>query len=269
MSENTKVRKLKVGESRAEKSAVRKINAERTKADVARENGRKSKGPTSEEGKKRSSRNGIKHGLTANQNTLLSMESAEEYDEVYQAYVADLRPHTKAELRIVQRIANLDWRLERVVMMETCLQNIELAMKCDKILARFGSIDAIGLVVEAWKESCTNSSPLELLRRYQSSLTHQLGAAQKMFDKYETRRELRKLRGLDLDEHLYKVPEFDTLRDPKPTEVGDDIEEGDLYIEEPPAPKPAPLSIRSVDDLKKQGEPTNTGENKVPKRPAA
>jgi hypothetical protein len=57
---------------------------EKTKAEIARENGRKSKGPISEEGKQRSSRNGIRHGLSANQNTLLSMESAEEYDEVYQ-----------------------------------------------------------------------------------------------------------------------------------------------------------------------------------------
>ena len=252
----------------SEKIGVEKTPAEK-KAETARENGRKSKGPTSEAGKQRSSRNGIKHGLTANQNTLLSMESAEEYDEVLQSYIHDLRPHTKAELRIVQRIANIDWRLERVIMMETCLQNIELAMKCDKILARFGSIDAIGLVVEAWKESCKDSSPLELLRRYQSMLTHQLGSAQKMFDKYETRRELRKLRGLDLDEHLYKVPEFDTLRDAKPTEVGDDIQEGDLFIEEPPAPKPAPWPLFPSSDSGKQGEPTKTGENKVPIRPAA
>ena len=245
-----------------------KTNAEK-KAETARENGRKSKGPTSEEGKKRSSRNGIKHGLTANQNTLLSMESAEEYDEVLQSYIHDLRPHTKAELRIVQRIANIDWRLERVVMMETCLHNISAAAHCQKILARFGSIDAIGIVVEAWKESCKDSSPLELIRRYQSTLTHQLGSAQKMFDKYEARRESRKCRGLDLDEHLYKVPEFDTLRDAKPTDVGEGLEEGDLFIQEPPAPKPAPWPIRSVDDLVKQGEPTSAGENQVPKRPAA
>jgi len=132
----------------------------------------------------------------------------------------------------VQRIANIDWRMERVVMMETCLQNMELAMKCEKILARFGSVDAIGLVVEAWKESCKDASPIELLRRYQSALNHQMDSAQKMFDKYEARRESRKRRGLDLDEHLYQIPVFDTLRDVKPTEVGEDIQEGDLFIEE-------------------------------------
>jgi hypothetical protein len=232
--------------------------SERTKADIARENGRKSKGPTSPEGKRRSSRNGIKHGLSANQNTLLSMESAEEYDEVYRAYIQDLRPATKAELRIVQRIANIDWRMERVVMMETCLQNIELAMKCEKILARFGSVDAIGLVVEAWKESCKDSSPIELLRRYQATLNHEMDSAQKMFDKYEARREARKRAGLDLDAEPYDVPSFKTLRDPAPTDVGEDTQEGDLFLEEIPALKP-PVSV-------KQSEPTPA---KIPKRPAA
>jgi hypothetical protein len=106
----------------------------------------------------------------------------------------------------VQRIANIDWCMERVVMMETCLQNMELAMKCEKILARFSSVDAIGLVVEAWKESCKDSSLIELLRRYQSALNHQMDSAQKMFDKYEARREARKRAGLDLDAHLYQVP---------------------------------------------------------------
>ena len=146
-------------------------------------------------------------------------------------------------------------------MMETCLQNIELAMKCDKILARFGSVDAIGLVVEAWKESCKDSSPIELLRRYQAMLNHQMDSAQKMFDKYEARREARKRAGLDLDAELYKVPEFDTLRDVKPTEVGEDIEEGDLFVE----PKP----IRNSDS-REQNEPTpGSPVMKIPKRPAA
>src|SRR5205085_9456941 len=100
------------------------IISKRTNAEVGRENRSKSKGPISIEGKKHSSANGLRHGLTANQNTLLSMESAEEYNEVLQAFIEALRPGSKAELRVVQRIANIDWRLERLVMMETCIQNI-------------------------------------------------------------------------------------------------------------------------------------------------
>ena len=241
--------------------------SDRTKADISRENGSKSKGPKTAEGKLRSSRNGIRHGLSANQNTLLSMESAEEYDEVYQSYIDALRPATKAELRIVQRIANIDWRMERVVMMETCLQNMELAMKCEEILARFGSVDAIGLVVEAWKESCKDSSPIELLRRYQATLNHQMDSALKAFEKFEARREARKEAGLDKEP--YQTPAFDTLRNPEPTEVGDDIEEGDLYLEpQPPHPVRPALTFPAL-----QSEPSPAAEastkTNIPKRPAA
>jgi len=63
---------------------------------VARDNGRHSKGPITVEGKKKSSANGLRHGLPANQNTLLTAESAEEYNEVYESYIEALRPGPKA-----------------------------------------------------------------------------------------------------------------------------------------------------------------------------
>jgi len=239
------------------------------KAEIARENGRKSKGPKTKEGKDRSSRNGIRHGLSANQNTLLTCESAEEYNEVLQAFIDDLRPATKAELRITQRIANIDWRMERLVMMETCLTNIDAATHCDEIISRFGSIDAIGVIIETWKETCKGTAnAVELLRRYQGSLNHQMDSAHKMFDRFQQRRLDRKHQGLDLDDENYQVPEFDTLRDPQPTEVGEDIHEGDLYIEEPPKSTQA-----WPPTLVKQGEPTPIRQNEVEispgKRPAA
>jgi len=245
--------------------------SERTKAEIARENGRNSKGPISIEGKQRSSANGLRHGLTANQNTLLSMENAEEYDEVLQSFIEALRPGSKAELRIVQRIANIDWRLERLVMMETCLQNIDAAMNCEKILARFGSIDAIGIVVEAWKDSCKDSSPLELLRRYQATLSHQMDSTNKMFEKLEARRIARKHAGLDLDDENYQVPEFEKLRDPKPTEVGEDLREGDIFLPDVPKDVPQaapPIPIRSASPVK-QSEPTTAKQIKPVNRPAA
>jgi len=104
------------------------------------------------------------------------------------AYAAD-RPATKAELRITQCSANIDWRVERLVMMETCLTNIDAATHCDDIISRFGSIDAIGVITETWKETCKGpANAVELLRRYQGSLNHQMDSAHKMFDRYQERR---------------------------------------------------------------------------------
>jgi hypothetical protein len=44
---------------------------------------------------------------------------APEYQEVLEAFIDDLRPETKAELRLVQKITNLDRRLERLAQLVT------------------------------------------------------------------------------------------------------------------------------------------------------
>ena len=136
------------------------------KAEQARINGAKSKGPTSPEGKSKSSRNAIRHGLTANEHTLLESEFPEEYAEVRAAFIDDLRPATKAELRLVEKIANLDWRLERFVMMETALLNITADTNLKEITDHFTRIDGIGIIVEAWKKDHSTTLCLDLLRRY-------------------------------------------------------------------------------------------------------
>jgi hypothetical protein len=183
------------------------------KAEQARINGAKSKGPITPEGKDKSSRNAIRHGLTANKHTLLTTEFPDEYEEVYQAFIADLMPKTKAEMRLVQKIANLDWRLERLVMMETCVLNLEVGVHCQEIASRFESIDGIGFIVEAWKKSCSNSQCLDLLRRYLATLQSQFNSTLNNFYKFEKHRLARTHGGRNLDEDFgppYEAPDFDT-----------------------------------------------------------
>jgi hypothetical protein len=183
------------------------------KAETARINGAKSKGPITPEGKDKSSANAIRHGLTANKHVLLFTEFADEYEEVYQAFVADLRPQTKAELRLVQKIANLDWRLERLVMIETCALNLEAGVRCHEIASRFSNIDGIGFIFEAWKGSCNTSHCLDLLRRYMSTLQSQFNSTLNNFLKFEKRRLARVVAGRDLDQESappYDPPVFKT-----------------------------------------------------------
>jgi len=184
------------------------------KAEQARINGRKSHGPITHEGKWNSSRSAIRHGLTANVHTLLTCECPNEYEEVYNAFVDSLRPGDKAEMRLVEKIANLDWRLERFVMMETCILNMGADLQVHEIQARFERISGIGFVVEAWKETQSASHCLDLLRRYLGTLQHQFNATLKNFRDLGKHRLARTQGGLNLDKEWsppYKAPSLKTL----------------------------------------------------------
>ncbi|HEY3739412.1 MAG TPA: hypothetical protein VGL53_06195 [Bryobacteraceae bacterium] len=155
---------------------------------ASRANGCKSCGPTTAAGKLRASKNAILHGLTCTEHTLLVTEDPAQYKEVCEAFIEDLRPGSKSELRLVEKIANLDWRLERMVMMETCVLNMEVGCSAEKIANSFSDIDGIGFIVEAWKESLSATHCLDLLRRYMGTLQHQFNTTLTNFYKLETGR---------------------------------------------------------------------------------
>jgi len=71
-------------------------------------------------GKAQSSRNAIKHGLTA-RNALLADEDPEEYSRLQEAFVAELAPEGALELELVDGITSTAWRLRRVPIFEAAL----------------------------------------------------------------------------------------------------------------------------------------------------
>jgi len=82
-----------------------------------RENAQKSSGPRSAEGKEASSRNSLKHGLCANKHLLLD-EDPEQFRRLLEELLDRLRPVGPYEERLVLRIANARWRLDRAFNME-------------------------------------------------------------------------------------------------------------------------------------------------------
>ena len=190
------------------------------RAEQARVNGAKSKGPITSAGKKESSKSAIRHGLTANEHTLLAMEDPAQYAEVYNAFIATYRPGDKTELRLVETLANLNWRMERFAMMENALLNMSCALAFKDIVARFERIDGIGVIVEAWKETASVPHCLNLLYRYMGSLQHQYNSTVKNFRDLEKHRLARKDQGLDLDEQInpYNPPVLATFDPPEAAE---------------------------------------------------
>ena len=89
-----------------------------------RRNARHSTGPTSEQGKLRSRRNAVRHGLTA-ETVIGALEDAEDYGAFEAAVIADYDAQSAVERELVLRLASLLWRIRRATTMETGLFEIQ------------------------------------------------------------------------------------------------------------------------------------------------
>jgi hypothetical protein len=94
-------------------SSFRQIEANRC-------NARLSTGPVTEEGKRRSRQNAVRHGLTA-ETVIGALEDAEDYAAFEMAVTADYDAQTAVERELVLRLASLLWRLRRATAIEAGL----------------------------------------------------------------------------------------------------------------------------------------------------
>jgi hypothetical protein len=85
-----------------------------------RRNARLSTGPVTEEGKRTSRQNAVRHGLTA-ETVITALEDAEDYAAFEMAVTADYDAQTAVERELVLRLASLLWRLRRATAIETGL----------------------------------------------------------------------------------------------------------------------------------------------------
>ncbi|HEX4411006.1 MAG TPA: hypothetical protein VH206_19725 [Xanthobacteraceae bacterium] len=92
-----------------------------------RRNARKSTGPKTEPGKRRSRCNAIRHGLAA-ETVIGSLEDAEDYQAFESAIIADYAPQSAVERELILRLASLLWRLRRATAMETGVFEIDASM---------------------------------------------------------------------------------------------------------------------------------------------
>src|SRR6516165_4604083 len=98
-------------------SSLRQIEANRR-------NARLSTGPVTEEGKRKSRQNALRHGLTA-ETVIDALEDAEDYAAFELAVTADYDAQSAVEREIVLRLASLLWRLRRATAIESGLFKIQ------------------------------------------------------------------------------------------------------------------------------------------------
>ena len=83
-----------------------------------RNNAKKSTGPRTEEGKTRSAKNALKHGLLA-RDAVLPGEDPADFDRQLSALEADIQPANSLEFELVRQIADSQWRMRRLTRLET------------------------------------------------------------------------------------------------------------------------------------------------------
>jgi hypothetical protein len=150
---------------RARRRSDRQTRSKEQLAEISRNNGSHSHGPTSEEGKRASSANAMTHGLTAN--ILLTEEDPVEFARLFQIFFDQFQPATPAEERIVRNIALAEYRFDRAVLMQTNLMDFETDTRTRKLLVEFPALDQAGLLAVSFREAHRESSALDLMRRYE------------------------------------------------------------------------------------------------------
>lgn len=137
-----------------------------SRSEQARINGAKSRGPKSEEGKFRSSRNAFKHGLTSN--SILSEEDPKEYQHMIDLWTAELKPDSTAQRRLVQKIALADFRLQRAIALQTNLLDFETDTRAEKHFEAWPTLTRTGVIALSLRDANNESNSFDLLRRYEA-----------------------------------------------------------------------------------------------------
>jgi hypothetical protein len=94
----------------------------------SRANGAKSHGPTTPDGKKRSSQNAVQHGLLA-ECILLTGEDAKNFEILIQNHKRRFQPADGIEFGIIEEMCAAYWRLHRVWTIETEALNHQISMQ--------------------------------------------------------------------------------------------------------------------------------------------
>ena len=156
------------------------------KSETARLNGAKSHGPKTPEGKAKSSQNALRHGLTANFPTLPT-ESEEDFQTLLNAYLDRYHPSDAIETELVQTLAITRWRLRRIGAIESCMLENEMEQSRVRLSWQFERIEDENRVAFAFRDLANGGRALDLLIRYEASLTRAYDRTAKQLHQLQNR----------------------------------------------------------------------------------
>ena len=205
--------------------------ATRLQRKAFRKNAQHSTGPRTPEGKARSSQNARKHGLFA-RDTVLPEENPEEFLQLIADLEQELEAGGEFECRLVRHIADAEWRMRRLVRLETgaLMDQVEKErLHAQRVQASLGNVNQ-----QAWHGEENATRPADPYRHN----TQELGAvvcgnrdnavlltlslyesrlSRKYFSLLKQLRFTQKLRrAAELDETEARPPALESPREPQP-----------------------------------------------------
>src|ERR1051325_3917250 len=136
--------------------------------DAARRNGAKSNGPKTPEGKAISSKNALRHGLTA-KSILLTNENPELYHQLAASYYDKFQPADDVERDLVDEMVIAKWRQRRDWSNEAALLDLEMDRQTKRVDTEYKKIDHACRFALAFRALADESKALTLCARYETS----------------------------------------------------------------------------------------------------
>lgn len=140
---------------------------------TSRDNGAKSHGPTTPEGKATSARNATKHGLSARNPILLTVEDEQAYQKVRDEYEQLFQPANIVERQLVDEMVSVQWRRQRAEAIEAAQINFSMDRMANDIAARFDRIDGATRIALAYNHEVNESRTLHNVQRIADRLSRQ------------------------------------------------------------------------------------------------
>jgi hypothetical protein len=146
------------------------MSSERRKQS-SRANGAKSHGPTTPEGKNRSARNALQHGMTA-ACLLLDHEHEEHFEILMQNHIRRFQPAEGVELGLIEEMCAAYWRLHRVWAFEKLTLNHQMSVET-------GSADSVSMAKAM--DTLAAQPGTALMQRYETRMQNMYARAIRTF----------------------------------------------------------------------------------------
>jgi len=128
--------------------------------DASRRNGALSHGPTTPEGKLRSSLNSFTHGLDAAYPITLTAESKEAFADLRRRYHNHFAPATIVESQLVDELASIQWRRQRGEIVEAASLDNAMDRMEPEVSRSYSSLDAPTRIALAYRSMDESSRSL-------------------------------------------------------------------------------------------------------------